>query len=261
MLYYDNHVHTTFSPDAKGSMEEACLFSCDDKIGSIVFTDHLDVNYPENERVDLIPYKENFDLLKKKYQKIYFGVEIGQPYENSELYKHALNSYAFDLVLMSVHNIPNQKDFYYLDYSKVNTSDLLDSYFDMLLKISENLDFDVLCHLDYPFRYMAPYPNQPPISDFYDKIDKILKTLIKRDKVLEVNTSYLYRGIKRTLPDFPIVKRYVHLGGKTVSLGSDAHVAENIAIGFGEILAPLKECGVKSICRFENRNRIEIEIN
>ncbi|MBE6904455.1 MAG: histidinol-phosphatase HisJ family protein [Ruminococcaceae bacterium] len=260
MLYFDNHIHTEFSFDSQEKMENACLFALDKKMGGISFTDHFDCNYPKEERINLTEYKRAFDICKEKFPNIYLGVEIAQPFENEELYKQALNFCDYDIILMSLHNNPQYEDFYFLDYSKLNTRELLERYFDILLKMVETFDFDVLTHLDYPFRYISSFSNQPDVDEFNEQIDKILKAVIEKNKVIEVNTSNLYKGIMRTLPEYSIVERYAALGGKTVSLGSDAHCAQNIGNGFENVLTALKKCKIDNICFFEKRNRIDVEI-
>ncbi|MBR1858459.1 MAG: histidinol-phosphatase, partial [Selenomonadaceae bacterium] len=64
-------------------------------------------------------------------------------------------------------------------------------------------------------------------ANFKDDIDKVLKIIIDRDKVLELNTRRLNtrRGLKELVP---IYSQYKKLGGKYVTIGSDAHKVEAV---------------------------------
>ena len=47
MRLADMHIHTTFSPDGKSSMEEQCIKAIESGIPIICFTDHVDFNSSE----------------------------------------------------------------------------------------------------------------------------------------------------------------------------------------------------------------------
>ena len=49
------------------------------------------------------------------------------------------------------------------------------------------------------------------------------------------------------------MKRYLELGGKIITLGSDAHRAEDLAADFGNAIELLKSLGVKEIAVFRKR--------
>lgn len=50
-----------------------------------------------------------------------------------------------------------------------------------------------------------------------------MQTLIQKDIALEINTSLLRKGREETMPEEWILKFYAELGGKKVTIGSDAH--------------------------------------
>ena len=84
-----------------------------------------------------------------------------------------------------------------------------------------------------------------------EKIAQILEKIINRNIALELNTcvpggdydaSFLYNSRILTL--------YKGIGGKMVTLGSDAHVKESIARNFNEGVALLKKHGFDSVYYF-----------
>lgn len=53
-MYTDYHIHSTFSPDGKSSMEEMILRAIDLNLKEICFTDHVDydIKYMDHFVVD-----------------------------------------------------------------------------------------------------------------------------------------------------------------------------------------------------------------
>jgi histidinol-phosphatase (PHP family) len=97
------------------------------------------------------------------------------------------------------------------------------------------------------------------LTEFGEQIDDILQTIIRKDRILEINSSS--KQLKqRTIPALPIIQRYYELGGRKVSFGSDAHNCERIMEKRDEVVAALKEIGFTYItvpCRGEH---IKVEI-
>ena len=77
------------------------------------------------------------------------------------------------------------------------------------------------------------------MAEFGERIDDILLTIVRKRKILEVNTAIA----EGTLPTRELVKRYFELGGRKVSYGSDAHKRERIGDKREEATAMLREIG------------------
>ena len=60
--------------------------------------------------------------------------------------------------------------------------------------------------------------------------------------------------IKDFMPGRDIIRRYKEMGGYLVTLGSDAHTAENASVNFAEAIEFLKEEGFAGIYLYRNRN-------
>ena len=128
----------------------------------------------------------------------------------------------------------------------------------------ETCDIDVVCHLTCPLRYvMLKYGRTVDIALFYPQIEEILELVIKKDLALEINTSgfSVREGEKSILmPSEDILKMYFDLGGRKITLGSDAHVSERVANGFDEVAEILKTVGFKFYCYFEKRKAVEVSL-
>ena len=84
-------------------------------------------------------------------------------------------------------------------------------------------------------------------------LDEVLLTVIKNDKAIEVNTSGLRQVIGRTLPGEDVIRRFKALGGKYVTLGSDAHRWGDIGSGIEDGLRLLGACGFTHFTVYEKR--------
>ena len=89
-------------------------------------------------------------------------------------------------------------------------------------------------------------------ATFKDDIDKVLKIVIERDKVLELNTRRFNtrRGMKELVP---IYDRYKELGGRYVTIGSDAHKVEAIGNYFDLAIEFANELGLTVVTFCERR--------
>ena len=112
--------------------------------------------------------------------------------------------------------------------------------------------FDCLSHIDYPLRYIVGNSGlNIDLSRYNEKIDAILETVIKNDKGIEINTSGLRQVIGRTLPDINVIRRFRELGGKYVTIGSDAHRWGDIGSGIETGLDMMLECGYTHFSVYE----------
>ncbi len=268
----DTHVHSDNSFDGESSVIEICEAAVKKGINTVVITDHMEA--PEirlgdksvygNARKSIAQSVADVEKHSGKYEgklRLLKGMELGEPMHIPKLTKKALEIADFDFILASVHNLKDEEDFYYLEYNENNVGGLLERYFDEILDTAENAEFDSLAHLTYPLRYIYERTDiKPDINKYSEVIDKIFKALIKRDKALEVNTSGLFKPIGTTLPDINLVRRFKELGGKYVTVGSDAHNANDLGKGVEKGIELVKTCGFKYYTVFEKRKPKFVEI-
>ena len=98
------------------------------------------------------------------------------------------------------------------------------------------------------------------LSRFDDVTDEIFKTLIANGKALEINTSGLRQPIGKTMPTENYVRRFRELGGKFLTLGSDAHFTEHVGAGIDDGYAIAESCGFEYVTYFENRKPVQVKI-
>jgi histidinol-phosphatase (PHP family) len=245
----DCHVHSDCSRDADDPTMMMCERASGLGLYALTMTDHCECNEYVTEEYDKSIRQSYFEAKKAKavFQgrlHVYAGVELGQPTQDVDAAEDALNACDFDFTLASVHNIKGMKDFYFLDYNTVDVYDVLNRYFEEILETIRWGKFDSLAHLTYPLRYIVGEHNVPLNFNLYSqKVDEILKALIKDSKALELNTSGLRQKLGETLPPLSIVKRYHELGGKYVTVGSDAHRWADVGAGIEQGFSLLQQAG------------------
>ena len=269
MLYskkIDFHTHSIHSFDGNHTCKDICECAINNNVKYLAITDHCeidskDLNFEEfckNQFADVANMKKEF------YPKlnVYNGIELGQAIYNKPLAEKILSDYDYDFVLGSIHNLENMEDFYYLDYTKFNVTELLTRYFDALIELCEWGNFDSLAHLTYPLRYIyGNYKINVDLCKFSDKIENILKILVKKEKALEINTSGLGMEIHDFLPSVEVIKQFKKLGGKYITIGSDSHYKEKMGNFVNEGLDAIKECGFEFVTIYEKRQPKLIKID
>ncbi len=245
----DSHTHSDCSRDGDDPTMMMCESAARLGLYALTLTDHCECNTYVSEGYDRSIRQSYFEARKAaavfhNRLHVYAGAEIGQPMQNLTAAQDAVESCEFDFVLASVHNVRNMADFFELDYSHIEVNDALNRYFDEMLETIEWGRFDSLAHLTYPWRYIVGERNLTIDDSLFSKrIDQVLKLLIEKRKALEVNTSGLRQRLEKTMPDLPVLRRYRELGGKLVTIGSDAHRWADVGGGIEQGLRLLQQAG------------------
>lgn len=264
MLEKDYHTHSSFSPDAKDSMEKMVLNAIKIGLKEIVFTDHFEI------KEDGGPTKSFSDplyldrtakeclRLKEKYDGIIYiglGIELGQSHKDSDLAEKILSTYPYDFVLASYHKI-NNIDLSLYDYESIDREELMVKYLSGLLEIAKSSDYDVLSHLDLIKRYAAKKNIKLRIEKEENLVRQILKEVIKRNKAIEINTSGYRCPANESLPSKEVLSWYKEMGGRYVTVGSDSHNANDIARDIDKAEELIKEFNF-TFPSYKKRERIQ----
>ncbi|MDU5109513.1 MAG: histidinol phosphate phosphatase [Clostridium sp.] len=245
-MIFDSHMHTKFSTDSDMNILDAIEVSKNKNIG-IIITDHMDLDYPikDDFKFDIPSYFKEYEKYRNNALKL--GIELGLTRNVVDESEKLITSYDFDFVLGSIHAVKNldiYEEYVHQGYSK---KEFFTYYLeDMLDCVNLYNSFDSLAHIDYPCRYTKFDNNEILVSDYKDILAEIFEILINKGKVLEVNTSRLHLAeAKSALKD--IYNLYKDLGGKYVTLGSDAHAYTNIHRNFDIALDFIEDVNLKGI--------------
>ena len=257
---WDVHMHSQFSGDSNAPQEDMILAAIDSGLGGICFTDHLDMDYPDDPALfllDLPNYTASVLALQQKYASkfpVHLGIELGLQPHLAESHKDILTQYPFDFVIGSSHVVHGFDPYFPNFYEGRKEEDCYREYFESILENIQAFDgFDVYGHIDYVVRY-GPTTNTNYVwTDYQDIIDKILILLIEKGKGIEINTGGFKYGLGHPNPTEEIIRRYKELGGEIITIGSDAHTPAHIGYDFKKIPEILKNAGFDYFTVFKQR--------
>lgn len=251
----DCHNHTTFSPDATQTIDEIAAEAKRLGIGYLALTEHLDLGFPNDKRPEGEPsfdylvtekYFDEIEAAKKKYGlRIVAGIEAGYTEDTVEETAKELKRLPFEYVINSVH-ICHGLDCYWDGYFDGLTKK--EAYAEYIAAVRKSLEvpyrYDAVGHFGYIAR-PAPYEHKiMTFKEFPDEIDDVLAAVIKKGKILEVNTSVGISG-GLCIPDVGILERYYALGGRLINIGSDSHSISRFNRNYAEVSEKIKSVGFR----------------
>lgn len=263
----DCHIHSRFSPDGCETVEDIALAAIARGLKHIAVTDHCDLKHPEGYiGVDdsvMSEYLSELQRVKEKYRdKIYISVGLEAGYlkiaqsETAELLKNSPIEY----IINSVHCV-NGTDCYAKGH--FDNLDKRAAYEQYLSDVTDSLDapyrYDAVGHLGYIER-VAPYDDRHMrFSEFQNSLAKIFEKIIAQDTILELNTS-LSKATGISIPNVDLVKIFYDMGGRLVTLSSDAHKSGRIADGFDEVQRQLKQIGFSCLTAKQNGEIVQFKL-
>lgn len=269
---FDSHTHTSASHDANCPAEALCDDAVQRGLRGVTITDHCDMEYCKEQNMPLLVSHSVQEALRvrEKYASrlnVLLGVEIGEgfwfPKETAEI----TASFPFDAVLGSVHAVRLEglsMPYSLIDFSGFSEAalrQLLSQYFEDMLAMAEEMDFDILTHLTCPLRYInGKYRKNISYAPYLPSIERLLKKIISRGIALELNASGLGTPWNTLMPDQRILELYRALGGTLITLGSDSHTADRAGYGLAEAANLLKRCGFSGYAYYRARRPVFMEL-
>jgi histidinol-phosphatase (PHP family) len=247
MMLFDTHMHADYSCDAEMTIGEAVETAKKLGIGMIL-TEHWDRYYPTNPEAFLFDIN---DYIKKnaKYRsdRVLLGIEMGFQPQAIEEDKVVAKSHPFDEVVGSMHCYRGLDMYEPTTYEGVTKDQAVGYYLEDSIKcLDMKPNFDTYGHIDYICRYWPYEDKNLHYSEHADLWDEVFKRLIEQDKSIEINTRRLQvPGAVETLTE--LYMRYKEMGGKYVTLGSDAHVTKAIGANFEAAEKMAQECGLEIV--------------
>jgi len=241
-LPLDAHLHTNLSPDSDVVIDVYAAAALDRGITELAITDHVDFE-PGAPAFGYATYADRERVVRKAAERwgpqgvaIRFGVELTYDRQwESDIREH-LARHSYDFTIGSVHD---RVDSVY-GPSRVRSwvegrslRDIVAPSFDEVEAAARSGLFDALGHLDVVKRYLHPHVIKEAFADAPELYEPILGALVDSGTALEINTSGLRHPVGESYPSATIVRRFRELGGRAITVGSDAHRAEH----FGWALA------------------------
>ncbi|MBR4153512.1 MAG: histidinol-phosphatase HisJ family protein [Selenomonadaceae bacterium] len=251
-MIFDSHVHTKFSADS-GMLAVDALDKAKSLDLGVVFTEHFDYGlelYGKKFAFDPAAYMSEYKNLRG--DKVRLGVEVGLRKSARAANTDFITQADFDFVIGSIHLVDDY-DIYYPDfYVGKDKETAYRKYFQQMAEEAAVADYDALGHIDYICR-AAPYDNNEiDYPTFSAQIDNVLKIVVEREKILELNTRRFYS--KLAVEELvPVYKKYRELGGRFVTIGSDAHKVEAVGNYFNRALEFVHELDLTPVTFCERR--------
>ena len=266
----DQHTHTDHSFDGHHSVVFLCETAVEKGLRAVSFTDHVEMDVYREEKYDRAALQSFAKTVKARSAFrgqliVCAGVELGEPTYNLSEAETLVHQYSYDVVVGSIHNLRGQKDFWFLDYPSLSDEDIaaaLRQYFDELLLLAQWGSFDILAHMTYPLRYICgDHHRAVRMEDYAEQTDAILETIVRQRISLEINASGLRQKLGETMPNETLLRRYKELGGEMITIGSDAHYAEDLGAGLPAAMDLALRCGFTHMQLYQAREPMPIEIN
>lgn len=228
----DCHLHSTFSPDAKGAgAKEPHELAADVRrkgLRGFIITDHLDVGHWGDYCIDFDEYFRTWSDVRRKNPDltIYIGLEVGFDPNHVQQTYELIKDLPLEYVINSVHywQRPQQKE----NVFKLGKTLAYTQYIEAVLEsLDVPYEFSTVGHFGFLERY-APYsPEETPMdyATFKPLMDKIIEKAVRRGVRFEENTN---AGGDMRLPRADFLKAYKKAGGIRPVVGSDAHNSDAI---------------------------------
>lgn len=260
---FDYHVHSTHSIDAQDSMARLIERAGQIGLAEIGFADHLDLN-PADSGCGYLDLERSFsdiEALKSGAQRIVVraGLEVGEPHLYQKEMKALLDGWPFDFIIGAIHWVGD--DLVGTDAYFGRHADPVRAYLEAVRAMVEEDGFDVVAHLDFPTRYMAQWGEYWDPATSRDLVEDILQAIIDRGMALEVNTASYRRGLDRPHPPSEVLTWYLDMGGKLLTLGSDAHSASVLGSGVPEAAGVLRQLGFEEVTGYAARKPYSLPLN
>ena len=193
--------------------------------------------------------------------EIGLGIEVDYQPRMMDAIIDYLSRHQFDVVLLSIHWAADRQLHLPRNWQSGSPEEMTAAYQTTLLDATQRLQgyaeqgerpFDIIGHLDLFARYEQQFWQQVVPMDA-GAVDDALQQLIAGDVVPEANTSGIRQGLGRPLPEPAMLERYRELGGRFVSIGSDAHLAEHVGADLAETAHQLAAVGLEGEAVFRDR--------
>jgi len=268
-LPLDAHLHTDLSPDSNVPIDVFAEAAVERGIGELAITDHVDFD-PSAPAYAFTTFEERERTVRTAAERwadrgvaIRFGVEITWDRRWADDIRDHLARHAYDFVIGSVHVYADSP------YAATEVTrfvagrelpEIVAPYFEEVESAARSGLFDALGHIDFIKRYLAPHVTAADLATAPELYEPILRALVDTGTALEINTSGLRQAANETYPSPAIVARYREMGGRAVTVGSDAHLADSFVWGLADGYAAAAAAGFSALAFRRGGDRVDVSL-
>ena len=253
MTITDCHLHSDMSLDSREDMENYIKLAVENGDKYFLTTEHANIiddkDNPFQHMVDIETIQAKTAQMRHKYADkidVLFGIEIGWMEAVHDFEIEFSNSYPFDMIILALHGRP----------SGDTVDQRFDNYLAQCCKAAATFgNYDTFAHVDYILRYIG----HTDLEKHKEKLTQLFNTLISQNKALEINTKQLPDPQAEQRIEY-ILQLYTSLGGKKLTIGSDAHSVPVYKNGFDTVIGLMKKYGINQVYIYKQRKEIAIAI-
>jgi histidinol-phosphatase (PHP family) len=266
-LPLDAHVHTDLSHDSTVPLDDYARLAVERGIAEVAITDHVDfapsapgygeTTFEQRERI----VRAGAERWAERGVAIRFGVEITWDSRYATDIRDHLARYQYDFVIGSVHiyrDSPYAADHVAGWVSGRSLAEIVAPYFDEVAAGARTGLFDAMGHIDFVKRFLTPHVTPADLAAAPELYEPILTALVKSGTALEINTSGLRSPAEEAFPSPAVVARFHAIGGRAVTIGSDAHTVGSFAWALADGYEYAAEAGFSSMAFRRGGERVEV---
>lgn len=262
----DLHVHTHFSCDSEATIEAMCRQAIALGLRQVAFTEHVDfvpadAGYGFFRPAAYLAEISRCRQLFGDQLTLLAGVEIGEFHRFRSQANALLDAHRFDLVIGSLHWAKKIPVTAALNPQPRPMDRAFRDYFDELQQMCSVGGFDIVGHLDVVKRNGFDAAGQYNVLDHEKAVRSILDVIIRNGIALEINTSTLRLAVNQTSPGQAVVTWYRQMGGRLLTIGSDAHTLADLAAGWETAVEMARAAGFAHLTSFSSRTPCALSLD
>ena len=267
MYLCDMHSHSQISPDCDVPLAEMVRAAARAGLREFCVSDHHDLL--DYYGVPAGPF--DWPAAKEQYRAVEaalgdsltlrLGLELGSAPYDPDAARAALaqGGEELDFVLGSLHNWIGFHGNDLLDTTSYQGNEPLarramESTLDHTWTLVTQLPdcYDSLAHISYPLRYIRGDGIDLTMEDYEERVRAVFTEIARTDHAMEVN---VWAG--RDLASWPLLLGWFkECGGRLVTVGADAHRAQDVAKGIPQALEMIKAAGFDYVTTYERRRPV-----
>ena len=250
----DIHNHSKYSFDSKA--EPSAMVERAKAEGAKVYGFAEHVNLDEKSDINAVrktigAYIEELNALQFSFEKLRVlrGAEFNYYPSQNENYMRLTQEFDFDYIVNSVHDVRGRNCFIKY-FENCGIDEGYRAYFEYLKECMDApYPFHILGHMGFLYKSTRNMSGEEYFRRYEKYIREVLEKTIEKNIALEANTN-TYGASFPCDPDERILRVYFEMGGRKITIGSDAHMVGCVMKNVKETVELLKKIGFTELYYF-----------
>ena len=201
--------------------------------------------YNKEELRDVKDYYLEVNEVQKKYDNVFFGLEISVRNDIDSLNRvnTIIESYPYDMVI----GLPDP--LMKISSEKIIRTEDISFIYDVLNIVKSNRYIGIYSHFDYIYYYSNFVP-EDKYEEYMNVVDEIMTILVEKNKGICINERRANHHYF-SLPNVELLESYKEHGGKIVCSKSDLKVPKEKV---NQIYSLFEYCGFDEVATYKDRH-------